>query len=286
MNPAILPSSALAQEFASGGDWLDMLRASRELTHACAVHSAWIKAAKCQETILGMADLTTCRACVHGQALALACPGGVRLALPPTSPLPDLGAAPAPPEPAPAARLCGETQPAAPVPGPGPCTAASSSAGGPGATGRKPRPKTDRAELRRRRLERKRKARADAALQRKEEREQAKAARMEKKRREDERKAADKARKAKEAQDSEQGRRFSLLAETLAYLIPRHGDKGTLGLRFTRLIFADRTGLDLALPEFRALCEAAGLRVSGRGSLVIELDNVALALAGLDKEAA
>jgi hypothetical protein len=120
MNPAIIPSSAMAQEFARGGDWLDMLKASRELTHACAVHGAWVKAAKCHETILGRADLTTCRACVHGQALAMACPGGPRVTLPPTSPLPDLGAAQAPPEPAPAARLCGETQPAAPVHGPGP----------------------------------------------------------------------------------------------------------------------------------------------------------------------
>lgn len=280
------PSPA-AQVFADGGDLLDMLRASRELTHACAVRMAWITEAMCHALVLAVSDMDTCRACRHGQALALGCPGGPRVALPPASPLPAFGGVT--PESAPAARLCGETQPvAAPTPGPGPCTAASSTAGGPGATGRKPRPKTDPAELRRRKAERKRRARADAALKRKEEREQAKAERMEEERRQAKVKAAAKAQREREAHEREQSKHIRLLAETLAYLIPRHGEKGTLGLRFTRLIFTDRTNLDLSLPEFRALCEASFLTITGRSSAAqnIHLDDWALAFAGLKKEAA
>jgi hypothetical protein len=131
-----------------------------------------------------------------------------------------------------------------------------------------------------------RKYRADATLRRKEERERAKAERMEEERRQAKLKAAANARREREAREREQGRRIRILVDTLAYLIPRHGEKGTLGLSFTRLIMADRTGLDMALPEFKDLCDAAGLTITGRGSLVIQLDDLALALSGLEKEAA
>lgn len=331
MNRAIIPSSAVAQEFARGGDFLDMLDAELTLTHACAVRMEWITAASCHETILSASDLSVCRACQHGQSLANTFPGGARVALPPVSSLPDLGAVGAAfSRSVPSARLCGEKQlDAAPTTGPGPRTAVSSAAGGPGATGateceksprirserlglvrvspkakkcsqedspleagayasKEPRAKLDPEEKRRRKLERSRKYRALAAARRKEERELAQAKLLEAERREAKRQAVAQAKREHRAKEREKIRRLRILAETLAYLIPRHGGTGRMGLRFTRLIMADRSRVDLPINEFRDLCETAGLTIVGRSGAVmsITINHEALAFTGLEKEAA